>query len=112
MEEQKINKINSIIDGIKSKLKFLECDGSTRVLDYLLTHNNIDHTVMLGTASLGEEEMMHYWIIIDDMILDMKSKMWFGDKAEEGLFKVSKVKYEGKPIKLNKSKMMFDILTS
>lgn len=112
MEQSKIDKINSIIEDAKNKIKFLECDGATRVFDYLLTNNNIKHIVMVGTASLEDKEMLHYWIKIDDMILDLKSKMWFGDEASEGLFKTSKVKYNGKPIDLNTPELMYRILTS
>jgi hypothetical protein len=36
--------------------------------------------------------LLHFWIEIEDMKLDLKSKMWFGDEATEGLFKDSKVK--------------------
>lgn len=112
MEQNKIDKINKIISDNKDKLKNLECDGATRVMDYLLTNNKIDHIVMIGEASFKDETIFHYWIKIDDMTLDLKSKMWFGNEVEEGLFKKSRVKYKGKPVELNTTKLMFDILTA
>lgn len=112
MEQSKIDKINKIIDSVKPKIKFLECDGATRVMDYLLTKNGIKHTVMVGKGSLGKVEVLHFWIEIEDMKLDLKSKMWFGDEATEGLFKDSKVKYVGNPTELNVTDLMFAILMS
>ena len=113
MDKQKIARITKIINDVKDKVKFLECDGTTRVLNYLLDKNNIAHTVMVGSASKDDITIpLHYWIAIDDMTLDLKSKMWFGDDATEGLFKESNVSYHGNPISMNTPKIIYDILIS
>ncbi len=111
-----IESSGSIIDGIMAQAKMecrnLECDGMTRVLDYLLTNADIAHTVMSGEACIDNRCLLHYWITINGMILDLKSKMWFGEKAAEGLFyeKDGIVSYDGEPIDIHTSELIYKIL--
>jgi len=105
--------VEQIIDEVRGSnyFSFLECDGCTRVLDYLLTKNNIEHKCYVGEASLGKNSMPHFWIKIGKNILDLKSKMWFGEDAKEGLFTDSPVIYKGKEVNLNTDERMYHILT-
>ena len=106
------NKINELIATVSGKLNKLECDGATRVLSHLLTRNEIPHAVMVGSASMGKIRIpVHYWIVIDDKILDLKAKMWFGDKATEGIFTDSPVQYNGRAIEMKTTETVFNILT-
>lgn len=105
--------VEEIIDEVRNSnyFGFLECDGCTRVLDYLLTKNNVNHTCYMGKASFGKVSIPHFWIKIGDKILDLKSKMWFGEDAKEGLFTDSPITYSGKPVALNTDERMYNILT-
>jgi len=111
MTKKTENKINEIITQVTGKISRLECDGATRVLAHLLTRNEIQHSVMVGSASMGEIHIpVHYWIVIDGKILDLKAKMWFGDKATEGIFAGSPVQYNGRAIEMKTSETVFNIL--
>ena len=57
-----IDRIKSIVDRTAGKIAHLECDGATRVLNYLLTKEGIPHQVMRGRAAIGVESITHYWI--------------------------------------------------
>lgn len=96
----------------------LECDGMTRVLSYVLMVNNIKHTVYQGSVEYEDDDIpLHFWIELSDgRTVDYRARMWLGDHKDvpHGVFKKSKfpkVKYQGKAIKMNVDKRMFDILT-
>ena len=106
--------IEEIIEEVRnsSYFSFLECDGCTRVLDYLLTKNNIEHKCYVGIASLGRITIPHMWIKVGNQILDLKAKLWFGENATEGLFTKSPVKYViSKQVKLDTDEIMYKVLT-
>ncbi len=122
MNKQLKDRIQAIIDSViaTGKVKKLECDGATKVINYLLTKDGITHKVMVGTATYikeGAENHMaiqpHYWIEIDDITIDLKSKMWFGDIALEGLFETakSKIQYSGRQIQMQTGDVIYKILT-
>ncbi len=110
--------IDEIISYVRNLPNFnmWECDGCTQILDYLLTEHGIEHTVYSGNAFVGSGySIPHFWIMIEGKILDLKAKMWFGETAKEGLFyeNESIVNYStyGRPLEMETSKFMFDILT-
>jgi len=105
-------KLKGIVEKAKELAKYLECDGSTRILNYLLTENRIPHTVLMGEADYnGIHLPVHFWITSGDYIIDNKSHMYFGEEVPEGMFKESPVTYSGAPVSMDTSKTIFDILT-
>ena len=113
-----LNEITKIVDQAKSLVNGLECDGSTRVMVYLLTQAHVKFDVMVGYIGLGDYEFdPHFWIEtrIDNAtyIIDLKSKMWLGDDADEGIFKKTETKteYDGHPIQMKCDQHIFSILT-
>jgi hypothetical protein len=106
-------KIKEIVQKGAELAKHLECDGSTRILNYLLTKEEIEHQVWLGEISYGGEIMpIHYWIRIGEWYIDNKSQMWLGSDVDQGMFKRSRALYDGDPVKMETSEMIFQILTS
>lgn len=121
--------IATVINNELPNISNLECDGATRVLDYALTKNKIPHTVYVGKvltiAKKGWVEVipLHYWIKLGNNLLDFKAQMWLDSDAPNGVFSVNKEKggfvpddwpeymYQGKPIELNTSETIYQILT-
>jgi hypothetical protein len=87
----------------------LECDGLTRVLDYVLHQHGIRHKVCAGPISYpATDESMapHFWIEVPlegaTAIVDYRARMWLGDEADilHGVFRAgeSAVVYDGSPL--------------
>ena len=98
--------------------KALECDGFTRVASYLLTENNIEHTVMMGSLTLGDVMEPHFWIVLfeTDHIIDYRARMWFGehDEVPHGVFlpwQWHDAVYAGTPVTLMVNKFVYEALT-
>lgn len=109
-------KLLEIINKAENLCANLECDGTTRVLNYLLTTNNITHEVKCGSLDMGNEHVpLHYWIELPgETIIDLKAKMWLKNKkAPHGVFKKSDTKavYSGETIDMRTSETIFKILT-
>lgn len=65
----------------------LECDGLTRVLSYVLSKRGIHFRVCRGSISIEDQSFpLHYWIEVDDVIIDYRSRMWIGENASHGVF--------------------------
>jgi len=90
----------------------LECDGSTRVLNYLLSKEGIPHDVYIGEVTYeGQVIPIHYWIRIGEWYIDNKSRMGFGDSVPQGIFKRSPVFYDGEHVLMETTDTIFHILT-
>lgn len=101
----------------------LECDGFTRVLDYLLEKNNIQHETYIGHVKWNNKQFEpHLWIFCNNIILDYRLQLWFGKFAPHGIFQIKKdnniftnekinIVYTGEPISLKTSDIVFNILT-
>ena len=102
----------------------LECDGFARVVHWLLLQNNVQHTVYFGHATVyhpGDEHAdsdlvnPHFWIVCDGWTIDYNLRRWTTEEAQapHGVFEVDPkhVKYEGEPIDLKMTQIIFDILT-
>jgi len=110
-----IEKAKKIVKNELWKIKYLECDGATRVLHYVLTKNNVEHKVMMGSVKLNKNQIipLHFWLELPDgNVIDYKSRMWLGDDVEEGIFIPEKNTYIGKPISMPVSEMVYMMLTS
>lgn len=96
--------------------KGLECDGATRVLNYIAKEKGIEMIPKSGAIYLEREGNIvngfepHQWneIIIDDepYIVDYKARMWMGEDAPHGVFKKEDAKkmgyeYIGDSVSLN-----------
>jgi len=98
----------------------LECDGLTRVLNYVLMDNKIKHTVYTGHVDYkgGKNHIpMHFWIELGDgRVVDYRLRMWLGKKRDvpHGVFKPSDypdVQYKNKKkIPMATDRKMFDLL--
>lgn len=67
----------------------LECDGLTRVLHTILSQKGIDHVCCHGMVFYQDGQCipLHFWIIVNNKILDYRLKMWLeGDNIPNGLF--------------------------
>jgi hypothetical protein len=93
----------------------LECDGLTRVIDFILEKNGIRHKTFAGEISYKDKSIIHYWIQLEDgRIIDYRARMWLGKRAPHGVFKLSKhspIKYKGIVYPLHISENLFKILT-
>lgn len=93
----------------------LECDGFSRAVHYNLASCGIEHTIMSGTVEgqLGHISL-HYWIEIDDMVLDYRLRMWLGKEAPHGYFKKTDVQeiYNGVKTHFHVNQTVYEILLS
>jgi hypothetical protein len=107
-----LERIKAIVNSTRDKIPHLECDGATRVLNYLFTKEGIPHQVMMGGASLGEKTISHYWIEAEGHIIDLKIKMWLGDTVTEGVFTPdgTQVEYDGRHIQMKTSDIVYRLL--
>ena len=106
------DKIKEIVEKGKELAQYLECDGSTRILNYLLTKEGIPHDVYVGEISYrGQLIPIHYWIRIGEWYIDNKVRMWLGDDVPQGIFKRSPVLYDGEPVIMETPDIVFHILT-
>lgn len=95
----------------------LECDGLTRVLDYVLGQRCIKHSVMAGRVAMGQAAIpLHFWIELGDWrLVDYRARMWLGNGADvpHGVFReidFPKVKYDGRRVTWNTGRELADIL--
>lgn len=107
--------IKDKIPELKSRVEFLECDGSTNVLSWILQCNNIPHKIKFGTVFYQDKVIpLHYWIEVGKLVLDLKLRMWVGDSAPEGIFdplKEKNLKYIQKGIGRKPHEYIYLILT-
>jgi hypothetical protein len=82
----------------------LECDGLTSALTTVLTAAGLPHTVYGGALrhlQRGFQPPIHFWIMLDEYVLDFRARMWLGesDDVPHGVFRPSDfpdVHYEGR----------------
>lgn len=106
----------------------LECDGFTRIADYLLTSHDVPHTVKGGTiihVPTGRGFSPHFWIetIMEGQTItvDYRARMWLPDIPEidvpHGVFNANDfpaVRYRGQHVSdwQPTDKTMFDLLVA
>jgi len=79
----------------------LECDGLSRVISHILKKNNITHQTLIGSITIKNEKFCpHYWIKINNIIIDYRLKLWFGNHPNipHGIFYLKNyknIKYNG-----------------
>lgn len=109
MEQEK--RIREIVEEAAKLTTRLECDGSTRVLNYLLNKAGIPHRVMVGDASYeGDYLPIHYWIVVEPFIIDNKIQMYFGNKVPQGVITDTPVIYEGDEVQMETSETVYKLL--
>ena len=101
-------------------LSHLECDGSTRVMSWVLKGAGVEHVVMLGRLEYLEEQVVepHFWIVLEDsgLVVDFKARMWLlnNEFAPHGVFEKSdfpNALYVGEETKIMVNKVIFNMLT-
>ena len=97
----------------------LECDGLARVIVYLLDQNKIPYQLYVGTVSVNNVEFpIHYWVVLDNgHYLDYRLRMWFRNEKNvpHGIFNIEDVphvQYNGTPIEMSVSDVLFTVLTT
>lgn len=87
------NSVKSLSELLSSCDSFpLECDGLSSVIDYILTKNGIDHQCYRGYVDFqGRKFKPHWWIVVGKYLIDYRMRMWFGNDAPHGVFKIKKV---------------------
>ncbi|MFQ2234980.1 hypothetical protein ACK32R_04610 [Aeromonas dhakensis] len=79
-----MNNTTSELDQWFSKLEALplECDGMSRVISHLLSEDNIEHEISVGSLECHNGKIpLHYWITLQNgSILDLRARMWLGNK--------------------------------
>lgn len=122
--------VEQLISDELPNITNLECDGATRVFDYVLRANNIPYKVYVGQVLMRTKKgwevviPLHYWIVLKNgQIIDYKAQMWLDNKAPNGFFETKSTKkgifmpkefpqymYKGKEIQLNTSQTVYNIL--
>lgn len=106
------DRIKEIVKNCEELAQYLECDGSTRILNYILNKNGIPHEVYVGEISYrGQLIPIHYWIRIGEWYIDNKVRMWLGEDVPQGVFKRTPVLYDGEHVHMETSDTIFHILT-
>ena len=99
--KQNVKKFEHLLEG-------LECDGASRIIQYKMRRTGL--YAQKSYIEYGDELIPHYWCQFytanDIIIFDYKSKMWFGDKALQGIFTMADafhngVNYDGIDVKFN-----------
>ena len=97
----------------------LECDGLTRVLDYILTQNKVKHKVYSGSVEYRDTHIpLHFWIELSDgKVVDYRLRMWMKPMGvPHGVFKLKDhpdLKYmKGATVNFKMTPTMFQILTT
>tara|TARA_B100000963_G_scaffold8974_3_gene7090 strand:- start:3050 stop:4339 length:1290 start_codon:yes stop_codon:yes gene_type:complete len=102
-EIEKIRNFRDELDlVVDEKCKSLECDGTSRIIDYVASLNGIQTQPKMGAiikkngSDIVDGFEPHFWneIYIDGekYIIDYRAQMWLGDSAPHGLFKESDLK--------------------
>ncbi|HDX8428226.1 TPA: hypothetical protein RQN23_002926 [Aeromonas veronii] len=75
----------------------LECDGMSRVISHLLSKQNIEHEISVGSLQCQSGKIpLHYWITLGNgTLLDLRARMWLGnnDGIPHGLIKQGEYNY-------------------
>src|SRR6478752_7369933 len=107
--------LNKILKPHVELCSQLECDGTTRVLSYVLDQHNIDHKVMVGQLVAEDDGIsLHYWIEVGEYIVDYKAQMWLDEQAPHGVFTQAEVLpygYYGSKVPMPTSSLIYRILT-
>lgn len=122
MDAKLIPYLKTLINSINWHNPDLQCDGFCRCMNYLLRQAGIEHEIWLGVvkplvqSENVKQHVVHYWIEIDDYIIDAKTKMWLGEDATQGVFKkdTSNLEYikHGKIATWNTTLQEYKILTN
>lgn len=83
----------------------VECDGFTRLAATLLYKNGIPYKAFAGTLEVdGQCVPLHYWIVVDDLIIDFRAQMWLGcgENVPHGVMQASDLAalYKGEEIEV------------
>ncbi|MEO6302526.1 MAG: hypothetical protein ABIP51_05080 [Bacteroidia bacterium] len=110
---------NKIIYAAANKCKHLECDGTVKVLTYIMNENGIKHSVFMGTVEkISNDDIipLHFWIELPDgMTVDFKCRMWLGKDSPNGVFNKKDFPdyvYKGEAVNMPVKKIIYQVLTN
>jgi hypothetical protein len=121
MKSPEHNQSIDILRGLLDKydIAHLECDGLTRVVHTILSHEGIEHGVFGGQIlHVHTKRIMrtHLWVDVGLYRVDYRARMWLGDSQDipHGVVWVVQypnVLYQGQRLDMPiLSKELFDIL--
>ena len=109
---------SEIIQSAAQKCSKLECDGTVKVLHYVMSEHGIKHFVFQGYVdriSTKDTIPLHYWIKLpNNYIVDYKCQMWLGEDAPNGIFNAKDFPdfiYHGHLVELKVPQIIYQILT-
>lgn len=109
--QAKIQKWLEPLDTLK-----VECDGMTRVIDWLMWREKIPSRIVIGalTDQTGAKIIpLHYWLEVMDeesgeiLTVDMRARMWAGEQANHGVF----IRSESDPVQYEVKARLSDSMT-
>ena len=101
----KISKFKGELDELVSdKCSGLECDGTSRIIDYVASLNGVETQPKMGAIIKKQGDDIvdgfepHFWnelyIDGDKYIIDYRAQIWLGESAPHGLFKEEEINNE------------------
>ena len=114
IEKLQADAIGALVVSELKNIEHLECDGSVRVLHYVLSKKDVPHYVFQGVVELnGKIIPHHFWIgLPDGRLMDFKARMWLGSHAPNGVFheEETDAHYEGRIVEMTVPDFMYRLL--
>jgi hypothetical protein len=106
------NRVRSLLDPFNPLP--LECDGFTRIASYVLEKAGIAHRTMVGSVMTKRGTVsIHFWIEVEDWIVDYRLRMNAGNDMPHGVFVPPEtIQYRGEASWLACDEWLFKVLTS
>jgi hypothetical protein len=98
-------KLSLLLDPLDSAP--VECDGMSSLVATLLSKEGVQYQGMSGSIQpTGQSGVIpHFWIEVDDLVIDYRARMWLGDHPEipHGVFSKADhaQRYQGTPVQIN-----------
>ena len=78
----------------------LGCEGTSWIISALLKKHEVSHSLMSGSIShsTGRVVVPHFWIELEEWIIDFRVRMWFGRNnpaLPHGCFRLSQASKKG-----------------
>lgn len=91
MKKDEEIKIRDILESFVDEfLPYLDCDGCTRFVAFMLENKNIDFMIFTGSIKNDKHFFpLHYWIETSNGVtFDFKCEKWIGTKSDKTTYNV------------------------